>query len=83
MLHNRVTAKGHCIYCGSKLTQCPVCQEWFLVKNKNHIYCRARCRMRKHRELKLRKIMFPEGENDAPITEEQTNCGAGSRCPDE
>jgi hypothetical protein len=57
MSQKHVTHNGKCIYCGSVLTQCPICQEWFLSRNANHIYCRSRCRTRKLRQLRLKDLL--------------------------
>lgn len=54
MSQKHVTLKGFCTYCGAKLTQCIICGDWFIAKNKTHIYCRSRCRTRKFRLSKIK-----------------------------
>ena len=58
MLQRHVTAQGRCTYCGSKLSKCPECGEPFHAAIKSHIYCSARCRMRKHRKEK-KNVQLP------------------------
>ncbi len=48
-----VSKDGKCIYCGSKMIQCPICGDWFLQKNRSHIICLPRCRTRKSRRRKF------------------------------
>ena len=55
MSQRHVTAKGNCMFCGSKLRKCTECDEWFCATNKAHLLCSSRCRTRKSRRLKIIK----------------------------
>ena len=48
----RVTAKGLCIYCKSKLKECLECGEMFSPKREDHVRCSSKCRTRKSRRDK-------------------------------
>ncbi|UCS82834.1 hypothetical protein vBYenSP400_44 [Yersinia phage vB_YenS_P400] len=41
--------RRYCTCCGTLLTECPECGEWFAKKRIDQILCRERCRQRKSR----------------------------------
>lgn len=59
MLHGGVMETRKCMKCGAILVKCPECGEFFYRRNKVHIYCRARCRMRASRR-KLTDLSLPD-----------------------
>jgi len=42
-----------CVMCGSKLKACLECGGYFHATNEKHVFCRSRCRTRKHRRLSV------------------------------
>lgn len=51
-----VTQDGRCIYCGTQLSLCEVCELYFPSTRTDNTICSPKCRKRKSREAQKEKL---------------------------